>query len=209
MQAFFTDDVEFYHDKGGPTLGIADLTTSFHNMCDSRKVTNIRREAVKDSVRVFPLKNSNVIYGAVISGQHYFYTQEKGHPERLDGLAKFTHLWLRKDGIWKMSRILSYDHGPAPYVNKRTAIKLAGQYLRRYAGEYVGPHAKVVIRSDKGSLLMLSGDQRMILFPQSKTSFFAKERDLTFEFVTDSHGKVTKMLVRENGELVEETLPQK
>jgi len=31
-----------------------------------------------------------------------------------DGLAKFFHVWLLKDGTWKMARVISYDHGPAP-----------------------------------------------------------------------------------------------
>src|SRR5258708_10869055 len=111
-------------------------------MCDSRKIANVRREAVKDSVKVFPLKSSNVTYGAVISGEHYFYTQERGHNERPDGLARFTHLWLLKDGVWKMSRVLSYDHGPAPYVNKLKAIRLSGNAVRQYAGQYVGQRSR-------------------------------------------------------------------
>src|SRR5258708_3129171 len=48
MRPFFTDDVEFYHDRGGATLGIADLTTKFRKMLDSRQTVNVKREGVKD-----------------------------------------------------------------------------------------------------------------------------------------------------------------
>jgi hypothetical protein len=42
-------------------------------------------------------------------GEHNFYVTEKG-VEKLEGRAKFTHIWLlTKDG-WKMSRVLSFDH---------------------------------------------------------------------------------------------------
>jgi hypothetical protein len=58
-------------------------------------------------------------YGAILTGEHVFYILEKGKSERLDGLAKFTHVWRFKDNEWKMHRVLSYDHGPAPYINKR------------------------------------------------------------------------------------------
>ncbi len=117
FQNFFSEDVEFYHDKGGLTLGLEALTTSFkQNLCSNNNF-RLRREAVPGTVKVFPLQKSGTIYGAVISGEHLFYIIEKGK-ERLDGHARFTHVWLLKDGVWKMSRILSYDHGPA-IINKK------------------------------------------------------------------------------------------
>jgi len=110
---FFTDDVEFYHDKGGITIGLAELTaTAKKNLCGTGNF-RLRREAVEGTLKVYPLHNSGVIYGAILSGDHVFYVNETGKAERLDGLASFTHLWLLKDGKWKMARILSYDHGPA------------------------------------------------------------------------------------------------
>jgi hypothetical protein len=57
--------------------------------------------------------------------------------------------------------------------------------------------------------MLLSDNLKMTLYPESKTRFFSKERDLTFEFVKDPRGKVSKIIVRENGEIAEETTRQK
>ena len=113
MQSLLTDDVEFYHDKGGITLGRENLIASIQKNLCSNENFRLRREAVKGTMKVFPLKNNGIVYGALISGEHVFYILEKGKPERLDGLAKFSQLWILKENTWKMSRILSYDHGPA------------------------------------------------------------------------------------------------
>ena len=77
MKRFFTDDVEFYHDKGGVTLGSNALVESIKkNLCDKDK-PRLRREAVAGSVKVFPLRKGNEIYGAIISGEHVFFVTEK------------------------------------------------------------------------------------------------------------------------------------
>ena len=110
---FFTEDVEFYHDKGGTTMGVKNMALTLQKNLCSNSDFRIRREEVKGTKKIYMLHNSNVIYGAILSGEHNFYVWEKGKTERLDGLASYTHLWLLKDGVWKMARILSYDHGPA------------------------------------------------------------------------------------------------
>jgi hypothetical protein len=112
MGEFFTEDVEFYHDRGGPSLGIASLIGETRDHLCGNPDSRLRREPVEGTVRLFPLRKANVVYGAVLAGEHVFYVLDKGKPERLDGRARFTHLWLLKDGAWRMSRILSYDHGP-------------------------------------------------------------------------------------------------
>lgn len=109
----FTDDVEFYHDKGGLTVGHENFMNALKNGLCGDPNSHLRRAAVERTVRVFPLENGNAIYGAMISGEHVFYVNQKGKPEFLDGRARFLQLWLVKDGTWKMARILSFDHGPA------------------------------------------------------------------------------------------------
>jgi uncharacterized protein DUF4440 len=113
MGDFFTEDVEFYHDRGGMTVGRAALVGTIRDNLCSKPDWRLRREVVEGSVRVFPLQKDDVTYGAVFSGEHVFYIVENGQPGRLDGHARFTHLWRLEDGTWKMSRVLSYDHGPA------------------------------------------------------------------------------------------------
>ena len=63
---FVTDSVEFYHDKGGITLGAKALIESLNkNICGNVN-SRIRREAVAGTVKVYPMQNGNEIYGAVI-----------------------------------------------------------------------------------------------------------------------------------------------
>ena len=115
MNRFLAEDVEFYHDKGGIELGSKTLNEGLKSGLCKTGSNYVRREEIPSSIQVFPLKNNNEIYGAILSGEHLFYIQN-GDSEQLDGQAKFNHLWLLKNGEWKMHRILSYDHR-APEIN--------------------------------------------------------------------------------------------
>jgi hypothetical protein len=104
FDTFFVDDVEFYHDKGGLTVGRQNLTESIKkNICG--KVT---RELVPGTLEVYPING----YGAVEIGVHRFL-----HPSAQDhgevGEAKFIHLWQNKNGVWKITRVISFDHHTA------------------------------------------------------------------------------------------------
>src|SRR5258708_338115 len=104
FSSFFVEDVEFYHDQGGVTLGRQNLTDSIKkNICG--KTT---RELVPGTLQVHYMKG----YGAVEMGVHRFH-----HPGHEDteggGEGRFIHLWQYKDGAWKITRVISYDHHAA------------------------------------------------------------------------------------------------
>ena len=101
---YFTDDLEFYHDKGGLTVSLKSELKSFTENCASG--LNLRRELVKSSLEVYPIKN----YGAIEIGMHHFYHTNKGGIEKLGGTYKFIHVWQMKNGEWKISRVISYGH---------------------------------------------------------------------------------------------------
>ncbi len=99
--SFFIDDVEFYHDQGGVTLGRQNLTESVKkNICGK-----VRRELVPETLQVYPMRG----FGAVEMGVHRFH-QPKVDPNNAVGEAKFIHLWQNKEGVWKVTRVISYDH---------------------------------------------------------------------------------------------------
>lgn len=101
-RAFFADDVEFYHDQAGLTIGADTLIVQLkNNICGKT-----RRELVPGSLEVHRLKG----YGAVQMGVHRFFSPI-GASEPT-GEAKFIHIWRHKDGAWKITRVISYGHGP-------------------------------------------------------------------------------------------------
>jgi hypothetical protein len=104
-ETFFTDDLEFYHDKGGLTKTRQSLVDELkNNFCGEGK-QKLRRELIKGSLKVYPINN----YGAVQIGDHRFYLTENGK-ESLVGVAKFIHVWKFENGEWRISRVFSYDH---------------------------------------------------------------------------------------------------
>ncbi len=210
MESLLAQEVEFYHDKGGLMMGLpAVMKATRENICGNPN-RKTRREVVPGTLRVFPMKNGDKIYGAVISGDHYFYGKQMDQPETRDGLAKFTHLWLIEDDNWKMHRILSYDHGPAPrrtgYLNTRTISKQTDASLDALTGIYSAPQAgQCIVKRIEHHLILEIANQQYQIYPQSATSYFSLERDLTFEFIK-TETNLNKMVVREKGKVVEEAI---
>lgn len=102
------EDLEFYHDKGGPSYGKAAFIASVqNNICNGN--FKPKRELVDSSLKVFPMYNNGTLYGAIQEGIHLFYVKESDAWKHTV-TAAFTHLWLIDDGHWKLKRVLSYDH---------------------------------------------------------------------------------------------------
>jgi len=101
FKTLFTADLEFFHDKSGLTgykHTIDFMTTTAKNK------TDLKRELVRGSLEVYPIPG----YGAMQIGSHKFCHTENGKAGC--GTFKFVHIWQKKDGAWKISRVVSYDH---------------------------------------------------------------------------------------------------
>jgi len=118
-ETFFTDDIEFYHDKGGLTKSKKTLVDELRNNFCGEGKTKLRRELVKGSMQVYPISN----YGAVQLGDHRFYVTENGK-EVLSGVAKFIHVWKYENGEWRISRVFSYDHNAPDAKSASTSGEL-------------------------------------------------------------------------------------
>jgi hypothetical protein len=101
ISSLVADDLEFYHDKTGFARGRQALVDGIrNNICG--KVT---RELVAGTLEVYPISN----YGAVEIGVHRFH--HPGHDDEV-GEARFITLWQNKDGVWQITRAISFDHHP-------------------------------------------------------------------------------------------------
>jgi len=96
-------DLEFYHDQGGRT-GYQFQLDSLRQRCGEGLV--LRRELVKDSLVI----NAAPGFGAIEAGTHRFYAKQKDGSEHLDAESRFTEIWSKASGTWKLVRIISYDH---------------------------------------------------------------------------------------------------
>jgi hypothetical protein len=101
FKSLFSNDLEFYHDKGGLT-GYSH-TINFAKAQAENK-TDLKRTLVPGSLEVFPIKD----YGAIQIGAHKFCHTENGKQDC--GTFKFIHVWKNTGSNWIITRVLSYDH---------------------------------------------------------------------------------------------------
>ena len=99
---YFAEDVEFYHDTGGVTWTRDQmLENTRKHVCG-----NFSRELVPGTLQVHPIKD----FGAIAQGSHRFCQFASG---KCEGMADFTMIWRHKDGVWQLTRVLSYGHRAA------------------------------------------------------------------------------------------------
>jgi hypothetical protein len=103
LEPLLSDNLEFYHDLGGVT-NYNQNVAAFKKTFESER--RVRRELVKGTLEIYPIKD----YGAVETGTHRFYVTETGQQEQLSSEAKFVQVWNKNNGVWKITRIISYGH---------------------------------------------------------------------------------------------------
>ncbi|WP_346237677.1 nuclear transport factor 2 family protein [Niabella insulamsoli] len=107
-----SDDIEFYHDRGGVEYGKTVFIESVRtNICGQKN--KLFRELVDSSLQVFPMYKEGILYGAIQQGDHRFYVME-GQARKYAGEAKFVHLWIIEQNHWHLKRVLSYYHHSSP-----------------------------------------------------------------------------------------------
>ncbi len=109
LESVVADDLRFYHDQSG----VQDRKVFFENtkkyICGSSDQKPIRK-VEESSLVVYPLYQNGNLYGAIQHGEHHFYIRENGKEDVYTSSAKFTHVWLLENEVWKLSEVLSYDH---------------------------------------------------------------------------------------------------
>jgi len=113
LNNLFTEDFEFYHDKGGLTEGKKTFVSSIAEGCANRELNlpqPAKRILVPESLEVYPMYKNGELYGAIQHGIHSFEFLNENQEYQKGDIAKFTHVWILENGNWKIKRELSYNH---------------------------------------------------------------------------------------------------
>jgi len=110
FENLLSDKFEFYHDQDSISDKILFLQNLKKEICQSGKTYQVRRDLTSKSTEVYPLTKNGALYGALQTGVHQFYETSPGQKDKAGSVAKFTHVWLLQNGVWKLARSFSYDH---------------------------------------------------------------------------------------------------
>lgn len=122
FENLLSNNFEFYHDKDS----IQDRTLFLKNirkgLCSSTKTYQARRDLVPGSTEIYPLSKNGVLYGALQIGIHQFFESTPEGKDKFGSTARFTHVWILENGIWKLRRSFSYDHQETNTAGTKSSI---------------------------------------------------------------------------------------
>ena len=154
---------------------------------------------VRDPVRIEEkVSGVKIFTDGNIAQINYDYVVDKGKAQRT-AWGKEAWQLINTDDGWKIVSVIWSAYWKAPPVRKE--VVLPPELLEQFAGSYaVRPDTSLDITVQGNHLVAKLGSQQtLILFPESRTVFFDKTWGSTTEFVRDSTGRVTHIVIRENG----------
>jgi hypothetical protein len=101
LMNFFDTSLELYQDNTG-VRNYDQTKEAFGRLFKMSYV--LTRKLVPGSMEVYPIKD----YGAIETGQHTFSHVENGQLQV--GTFKFMQIWQKKDGVWRVTREITYGH---------------------------------------------------------------------------------------------------
>lgn len=109
LKGLISQEFTFYHDQSGITKSKdAFIENVKHGLC--KLPYKAIRMLTQGSTSIYPLHSKDNIYGAIQNGEHYFYALEGSNQKYLTSTAKFIHVWVIENGVWKLRSVLSFDH---------------------------------------------------------------------------------------------------
>jgi len=100
-----------------------------------------------------------------------------------------------------MNSIAVEYNWPDWHPKERTAVSVDPKVLTQYIGTYaLAPNFDLVVTVENGQLMtQATGQGKIPLFAESETRFFPIVIDADIDFVKDAQGKVTSLVLHQNG----------
>ncbi len=101
LKQYFDPGLELYQDN----IGVRNYQQTVDAFTSLFKMDYVlARKLVPGSMEVYPIKD----YGAIQTGQHTFSHVENGQQQK--ATYKFMQLWQKKNGVWRVTREVTYGH---------------------------------------------------------------------------------------------------
>ncbi|HZI88391.1 MAG TPA: DUF4440 domain-containing protein [Pyrinomonadaceae bacterium] len=113
--------------------------------------------------------------------------------------SRFTDTFIKRKGRWQ---VVARHYSRVP--TERTAINVDSKIYDAYVGQYeITPNVVLDITKEGEKLMsQATGQPQMELLPESEIEFFIKGFTAQFVFVRDGIGRVTKLIINQEGQRV-------
>jgi len=113
--------------------------------------------------------------------------------------SRFTDTFIKRGGPWQ---VVARHYSRVP--TERTSINVDSKIYDDYVGQYEIASNVLLDITKEGEKLMsqTTGQAKMELLPESEIEFFIKGFTAQFVFVRDGTGKVTKLIINQEGQRV-------
>ena len=101
LMNYFDSSLELYQDNTG-VRNFDQTKQAFGGLFKMSYVLN--RKLIPGTMEVYPIRD----YGAIETGQHTFSHIENGQLQAFT--YKFMQIWQKKDGVWRVTREITYGH---------------------------------------------------------------------------------------------------
>lgn len=101
LMNYFDNSLELYQDNTG-VRNFDQAKQAFGGLFKMNYV--LTRKLIPGTMEVYPIKD----YGAIETGQHTFSHMENGQLQAFT--YKFMQIWQKKDGVWRVTREITYGH---------------------------------------------------------------------------------------------------
>ena len=113
--------------------------------------------------------------------------------------SRFTDTFIKRGARWQ---VVARHYSRVP--TERTSINVDSKIYEDYVGQYEIASNVLLDITKEGEKLMsqTTGQAKMELLPESEIEFFIKGFTAQFVFVRDGTGKVTKLIINQEGQRV-------
>lgn len=150
---------------------------------------SVNASLTNEDMQVRVYENAAIVTGRIVS-------KVQGS---LNFQSRFTDTFIKREGRWQ---VVARHYSRVP--TERIAINVDSKIYDAYVGQYEIASNVVVDITKEGEKLMsqATGQAKMELLPESEIEFFIKGFTAQFVFVRDGIGRITKLIINQEGQRV-------